>query len=36
VFVDSYVFAFVQAYGHNDDIGGAEPGSMPSSSTSVF
>jgi N-methylhydantoinase B len=28
--------AFVQAFGHHDDIGGAVPGSMPSSATSVF
>ena len=30
------VFGFVQAFGHHDDIGGAVPGSMPSSATSVF
>jgi len=30
------VVAFVQAFGHHDDIGGAVPGSMPSSATSVF
>jgi N-methylhydantoinase B len=30
------VLAFVQAFGHHDDIGGAVPGSMPSSATSVF
>ena len=30
------VFAFVQAFGHHDDIGGAVPGSMPSNATSVF
>ena len=28
--------AFVQAFGHHDDIGGAVPGSMPSHATSVF
>ncbi len=28
--------AFVQAFGHHDDIGGAVPGSMPSNATSVF
>ncbi|MGI8613666.1 MAG: hydantoinase B/oxoprolinase family protein [Nocardioidaceae bacterium] len=28
--------AFVQAFGHHDDIGGAVPGSMPSSARSVF
>jgi N-methylhydantoinase B len=33
---DSKVVAFVQAFGHHDDIGGAVPGSMPSSATSVF
>ncbi|MGZ4429927.1 MAG: hydantoinase B/oxoprolinase family protein, partial [Nocardioidaceae bacterium] len=40
VFVDSgngpEVVAFVQAFGHHDDIGGACPGSMPSGATSVF
>jgi N-methylhydantoinase B len=40
VFVDGdegpEVVAFVQAFGHHDDIGGAVPGSMPSSATSVF
>ncbi|MGN6333975.1 MAG: hydantoinase B/oxoprolinase family protein [Motilibacteraceae bacterium] len=30
------VVAFVQAFGHHDDIGGAVPGSMPSQATSVF
>jgi N-methylhydantoinase B len=30
------VVAFVQAFGHHDDIGGAVPGSMPSGATSVF
>jgi N-methylhydantoinase B len=30
------VVAFVQAFGHHDDIGGAVPGSMPSKATSVF
>ncbi|MFT4085193.1 MAG: hydantoinase B/oxoprolinase family protein [Nocardioides sp.] len=33
---DSRVVAFVQAFGHHDDIGGAVPGSMPSRATSVF
>ncbi|MEO6504121.1 MAG: hydantoinase B/oxoprolinase family protein, partial [Jatrophihabitantaceae bacterium] len=33
---DVQVVAFVQAFGHHDDIGGAVPGSMPSSATSVF
>ncbi len=36
VFVDEEVVAFVQAFGHHDDIGGSVPGSMPSSATSVF
>ncbi len=30
------VVAFVQAFGHHDDIGGAVPGSMPSTATSVY
>ena len=33
---DADVVAFVQAFGHHDDIGGAVPGSMPSHATSVF
>jgi N-methylhydantoinase B len=36
VFHNDTVVAFVQAFGHHDDIGGAVPGSMPSSATSVF
>jgi N-methylhydantoinase B len=36
VFHDDEVVAFVQAFGHHDDIGGAVPGSMPSRATSVF
>ena len=36
VFADGQVVAFVQAFGHHDDIGGAVPGSMPSNATSVF
>jgi N-methylhydantoinase B len=32
---DGRVVAFVQAFGHHDDIGGAVPGSMPSHATSV-
>jgi len=36
VFADGRVVAFVQAFGHHDDIGGAVPGSMPSHATSVF
>ncbi|MGN6686771.1 MAG: hydantoinase B/oxoprolinase family protein [Actinomycetales bacterium] len=30
------VVAFVQAFGHHDDIGGSVPGSMPSHATSVY
>ncbi len=33
---DLEVVAFVQAFGHHDDIGGCVPGSMPSGATSVF
>jgi N-methylhydantoinase B len=33
---EQMVVAFVQAFGHHDDIGGAVPGSMPSRATSVF
>ena len=36
VFHGGEVVAFVQAFGHHDDIGGGCPGSMPSSATSVF
>ncbi len=36
VFAVGRVVAFVQAFGHHDDIGGAVPGSMPSAATSVF
>jgi N-methylhydantoinase B len=36
VFSQGRVVAFVQAFGHHDDIGGAVPGSMPSGATSVF
>jgi N-methylhydantoinase B len=36
VFHRGQVVAFVQAFGHHDDIGGAVPGSMPSHATSVF
>jgi N-methylhydantoinase B len=36
VFVDGEVVAFVQAFGHHDDIGGACPGSMPSAATEIF
>ncbi|TFV54051.1 hydantoinase B/oxoprolinase family protein [Geodermatophilus sp. DF01-2] len=33
---EARVVAFVQAFGHHDDIGGAVPGSMPSGATSVY
>jgi N-methylhydantoinase B len=36
VFQEEEVVAFVQAFGHHDDIGGGVPGSMPSHATSVF
>ncbi|GAA0369864.1 hydantoinase B/oxoprolinase family protein [Microbispora corallina] len=36
VFHDGQVVAFVQAFGHHDDIGGAVPGSMPSHARSAF
>ncbi len=36
VFHRGEVVAFVQAFGHHDDIGGVVPGSMPSHATSVF
>jgi N-methylhydantoinase B len=36
VFADGEVAAFVQAFGHHDDIGGAVPGSMPSHARSAF
>ncbi|WP_353649775.1 hydantoinase B/oxoprolinase family protein [Nakamurella sp. A5-74] len=36
VFSGGKVVAFVQAFGHHDDIGGAVPGSMPSNARSVF
>ncbi|WP_082801377.1 hydantoinase B/oxoprolinase family protein [Herbidospora cretacea] len=36
VFHDGEVVAFVQAFGHHDDIGGSCPGSMPSGARSVF
>jgi len=36
VFHEDHVVAFVQAFGHHDDIGGAVPGSMPSHARSVF
>jgi len=36
VFHGGQVVAYVQAFGHHDDIGGAVPGSMPSHATSAF
>ncbi len=36
VFHEAGVVAFVQAFGHHDDIGGSVPGSMPSHATSAF
>ncbi len=36
VFHEGEVVAFVQAFGHHDDIGGAVPGSMPSHATSAY
>jgi N-methylhydantoinase B len=36
VFADGRVVAFVQAFGHHDDIGGSVPGSMPGSAQTCF
>ncbi|HZO42989.1 MAG TPA: hydantoinase B/oxoprolinase family protein, partial [Methylomirabilota bacterium] len=36
VFCDGDVVAFVQAFGHHDDIGGMVPGSMPSNALSAY
>jgi N-methylhydantoinase B len=36
VFHQGDVVAFVQAFGHHDDIGGMVPGSMPAHATSAF
>ncbi|MGP0093966.1 MAG: hydantoinase B/oxoprolinase family protein [Xanthobacteraceae bacterium] len=36
VFHAGKVVAFIQAFGHHDDIGGRVPGSMPGTATSVF
>ena len=36
VFAEGQGVAFVQAFGHHDDIGGKVPGSMPSDALSVF
>ncbi len=36
VFNDGVVVAYIQAFGHHDDIGGRVPGSMPGTAMSVF
>ncbi|MCB9763187.1 MAG: hydantoinase B/oxoprolinase family protein [Alphaproteobacteria bacterium] len=36
VLYDGQVVAFVQAFGHHDDIGGAVPGSMPGTAVTCF
>jgi N-methylhydantoinase B len=36
VFHKGQVVAYIQAFGHHDDIGGSIPGSMPGSAKSVF
>ena len=36
VFHEGRVVAFVQAFGHHDDIGGAVPGSMPGTAVTCF
>lgn len=36
VFHDGEVVAYIQAFGHHDDIGGRVPGSMPGTAQSVF
>lgn len=36
VFHDGEVVAYIQAFGHHDDIGGRVPGSMPGTAGSVF
>jgi len=36
VFWSGEVVAFVQAFGHHDDIGGSCPGSMPSGATEIY
>ena len=36
VFHDGEVVAFIQAFGHHDDIGGRVPGSMPGTARTVF
>ena len=34
--IDGEVVAYIQAFGHHDDIGGRVPGSMPGTATTVF
>jgi N-methylhydantoinase B len=36
VFHDGTVVAYIQAFGHHDDIGGRVPGSMPGTAATVF
>lgn len=36
VFHEGEVVAYIQAFGHHDDIGGRVPGSMPGTASSVF
>ncbi|MCZ6838935.1 MAG: hydantoinase B/oxoprolinase family protein [Alphaproteobacteria bacterium] len=36
VFHDGEVVAYIQAFGHHDDIGGKVPGSMPGTAVTVF
>jgi N-methylhydantoinase B len=36
VFHDGVVVAYIQAFGHHDDIGGRVPGSMPGTAVTVF
>jgi N-methylhydantoinase B len=36
VFYQGMVVAFIQAFGHHDDIGGRVPGSMPGTARSIF
>jgi N-methylhydantoinase B len=36
VFHDDKVVAYIQAFGHHDDIGGRVPGSMPGTARTVF
>jgi N-methylhydantoinase B len=36
VFHEGQVVAYIQAFGHHDDIGGRVPGSMPGTAVSVF